>query len=380
MALVAEGPIPPEVLAAVRAPFLAFGGAWTEVPTLQPLNLLLDLAGEGMRARLLVVQGEGAAEACLRPDFTIPMALSHMERGLAVGRYLYEGRAFRAAPRDSGRAVEFLQIGAEVYGGTPDAALRDAEVGALAWAAAAAGGRGDLGLVLGDVALFGAFLAAIGTPAAARARLTRAFASGRSVRRELARSEAEDQTRRGGRLAELLAGLPEAEAAGVLEEVWRLAGIQPTGGRGPAEIVHRLTARAEQGRSPRLTPAEADLIARYLDIVAPPHEALARVEALAYEAKAAFDIQLQPWVRRLKALSAAGVPELAMIFSTGFVRPFGYYDGMLFEVRSLALGFERPVAAGGRYDGLPARLGAAGGSGAVGCMVRPGRAWAGAPA
>jgi ATP phosphoribosyltransferase regulatory subunit len=49
---------------------------------------------------------------------------------------------------------------------------------------------------------------------------------------------------------------------------------------------------------------------------------------------------------------------------------------MLFEVRSAALGDDQPVAAGGRYDGLPARLGGKATT-AVGCMVRPGRAFAG---
>jgi ATP phosphoribosyltransferase regulatory subunit len=67
-----------------------------------------------------------------------------------------------------------------------------------------------------------------------------------------------------------------------------------------------------------------------------------------------------------------------MRFSAAFGRAFGYYDGALFEVRSAALGEDQPVAAGGRYDGLPAQLGAHLETGAVGCMVRPGRAWAGA--
>ncbi len=390
MGVIAEAPAPPDVLAAIRAPFEAFrtdtGGAWIDPPVLQPLNLLLDLAGEAMRARLFTIQGEGSAELCLRPDFTISIASTHINARAASGCYLYEGKAFRTAPRDSGRAVEFLQIGAEVYGSTADAALQDAEIAALAWRASTAGGRADLGLFMGDVALFAAFLTALGLPDAERARLTRAFATGRGVKRLLAQaavpaSEAA-RAESGGRLAALLGDLPETEAASVLEELWTLAGIQPTGGRSPAEIVHRLAARADQARGPRLTAAETELISRYLDIIAPPHEALERIESLAYGAKVEFDIQLQPWVRRLKALAAAGVPDHAMIFSTGFMRPFGYYDGMLLEVRSLELGFEQPVAAGGRYDGLPARLRdyAAGGSqvgGAVGCMVRPSRAWAG---
>ena len=58
-----------------------------------------------------------------------------------------------------------------------------------------------------------------------------------------------------------------------------------------------------------------------------------------------------------------------------FGRAFGYYDGFVFEVRSAALDAERPVSAGGRYDGLMTRLGGKARTGAVGCMVRPWRAW-----
>jgi ATP phosphoribosyltransferase regulatory subunit len=83
-------------------------------------------------------------------------------------------------------------------------------------------------------------------------------------------------------LADLLSDLPEAEATGVLEELWSLAGIQPVGGRAPAEIVHRLSLRADKVRNLRLTPAEADLIARFLDISGSPRDALDRVERLAY--------------------------------------------------------------------------------------------------
>ena len=62
------------------------------------------------------------------------------------------------------------------------------------------------------------------------------------------------------------------------------------------------------------------------------------------------------------------------MFTASFGRAFGYYDGFLFDVVSAALGDDRPVAGGGRYDTLLVRLGSAHPSGAVGCMVRPGRA------
>jgi ATP phosphoribosyltransferase regulatory subunit len=386
MAFLAESLPPPAVLAAIRAPFEAFGtgeAAWVDAPVLQPLNLLLDLAGEAMRARLFIVQGEGTAEACLRPDFTISLAHAHLLSEAAAGRYLYQGKAFRTAPPGSTRPSEFWQIGAEVYGAVEDAAVQDAEIAALAWAGAVAGGRTDLTLTLGDVGLFAAFLVALDLPSPVQARLVRTYASGRGLRAELARTQAGRPDPKGGRLAELLSDLPESEAAGVLEELWRLAGIQPVGGRAPAEIVHRLSQRAEAERNAKLSPAESDLVARYLEISGDIRSALDRIERLAYSAKLDFEPQLAPWIRRLTALVAKGVPETAMTLSAGFTRPFGYYDGVLFEIGCPALGPDQPVAAGGRYDGLPARLGASlnhpftAKPGAVGCMVRPARAWAG---
>ena len=142
-----ERPIPANALAKIRAPFLEADAAPTDAPVLQPLALLLDLAGEAMRSRVFAVQGERGEEAALRPDFTIPIARAHIDSGAASGRYLYEGKAFRVAPAGTGRAEEFLQIGLEAYGGD-DPARDDAEVAALAWRAATAGGRDDLTLQL----------------------------------------------------------------------------------------------------------------------------------------------------------------------------------------------------------------------------------------
>jgi ATP phosphoribosyltransferase regulatory subunit len=372
-----EDTVPAKALSAMRSLFEAAGGELVDPPVLQPLSVLLDLTGEAMRARLFVVQGEAGDACVLRPDFTIPVAQAHIARGAPAGRYLYEGKAFRAAAAGDDRPVEFLQIGVEAYGPSSDPAVDDAAFAALAWAGAKAGGRGDLSLLLGDVGLFSDFITALGVPDALVTRLVRAFAGGSSLAIELERAQAgPSRPAAGGRLAALLADLPETEAAGVLEELWRLAGIQPVGGRAPSEIVHRLVERSEAARTAPLTPAEADLIGRYLQVTGTPRAALDQIERLAYEAKVEFDRQLQPWVRRLKALDAAGVPEKALTLSAGFVRPFGYYDGVLFEVRSAGLGPDRPVAAGGRYDALPVRLGGSS-PGAVGCIVRPARAWKG---
>jgi ATP phosphoribosyltransferase regulatory subunit len=74
-----EPPVPAQTLSAIRAALTAAGATPVDAPILQPLGLLIDLAGEAMRARLFVVQAEGGAEACLRPDFTVAVARQHIE-------------------------------------------------------------------------------------------------------------------------------------------------------------------------------------------------------------------------------------------------------------------------------------------------------------
>ena len=360
-----EAALPAAELDAIRAPFTAAGAVPLDVPVIQPLGVLLDLTGEAMRARLFVVQADGGEEACLRPDFTIAIARAHMAQAAAAGRYIYEGKAFRAAPRGSRRAEEFLQIGLEAYGGGRSPAA-DAEVVELAWRAASAGGRADLTLMLGDASLFAAFVGALGLNPALAARMVRGGARP---------AAAPPARRQGDRIAGLLAGLPEAEACAVLEDLWSLSGIQPVGGRSAAEIVHRLAARA-QGATAVATAAQAKLVEDFLAIAGPPRAALDAMAAVAKAAGADIAHALADWSARLDAFAAKGLPEDRMTLSTRFGRVFSYYDGFLFEVRSAALGEDRPVAAGGRYDGLTVRLGAAtAADGAVGCMVRPARAW-----
>jgi len=163
----------------------------------------------------------------------------------------------------------------------------------------------------------------------------------------------------------------------VLQELWSLAGIEPVGGRRPAEIAHRLVERADAAKAGRLSAEQADAVRAFLAVSDRPGAALDAIAALAGPNRAGLDAAIDGWRQRLAGMVARGAPEDRMRLAASFGRAFGYYDGFLFEVRSAALGDERPVAAGGRYDGLPARLGSAKTTGAVGCMVRPARAYAG---
>lgn len=370
-----EPAVPSAVLAAVRAPLEASGAERADAPLLQPLNLLLDLAGEAMRARLFVVQAEGGAESCLRPDFTVAIARQHIESGRAAGLYWYQGAAFRASS-GADRPEEFVQIGLEMFspgGGAVEAA--DAEIAGLAWRAAAAGGRDDLSLWLGDVALFGAFVESLDLPESLSGRLKRVAGRPRLLWAELSRT-GETAGDSGGTLSGLLAGLSETQAGALLEEVWALAGVEPVGGRGPAEIAARLVRKAEAAQAPALTQVQADAVRAFMAIDDEPAYAFAKMRELAGANDGALKAALAGWEQRLIDLALVA-PADRTRFTPALGHAFDYYDGLTFEVRSAALGADLPVAVGGRYDGLLARLGGTGQARAVGCMVRPWRAWTG---
>ena len=257
-----EPAVPQGALAAIRAPFAQAGATPVDVAVLLPLALLLDLSGEAMRPRLFVVQAEGGEELALRPDFTIPVARAHIDSGAAEGRYAYEGKAFRAAPAGSQRAEEFLQIGVELFG-NGDPAVSDAEVATLAWQSAAAGGRDDLTLTFGDIALFGAFVDSLALAPALAARLKRLFTRPRLLAAELDRADAGVTVER---IVNPLEGVPEGQGPEALRQLWAIAGIEPVGTRPPEEIVRRLADRAEASRTPSLSPAEAAAVRGFLAV------------------------------------------------------------------------------------------------------------------
>ncbi|THD77932.1 MAG: ATP phosphoribosyltransferase regulatory subunit [Phenylobacterium sp.] len=375
-----EPPVPADALAEIRAA-LAGGAEPVDAPILQPLGLLLDLAGEAMRARLFLVQAEGGAEACLRPDFTVAVASRHLAGGAPSGRYFYEGPAFRASP-GTAEPEEFLQMGVELF--TPvtvPPVTDDAQIPCAAWLACEAGGRQDLTLWLGDVGLFAAFIAALDLAPALAARLTRVAGRPRLLHAELDRAgqPPRDAGNGAGQLAAMLSGLSEPAAAAMLEEVWALAGVEPVGGRRPAEIAARLVRRAEAAAAPALTEVQARAIADFMAISGAPKAGLDRVRALAGGRDKALEAALDLWESRLAHLQGTA-PIERMRFAPALGHAFDYYDGLTFEIRSTALGPERPVAVGGRYDGLLARLGGGASARAVGCMVRPWRAFAGGEA
>src|SRR5205085_907743 len=100
-------------------------------------------------------------------------------------------------------------------------------------------------------------------------------------------------------------------------------------------------------------------IERFLSVAGDPDTAAEELRALARDAKIKLDAALDLFESRAGFLAARGVDVSRIRFSTAFGRGLDYYTGFVFELHAPRAQDGSPLVAGGRYDGLLLRLGAA---------------------
>jgi ATP phosphoribosyltransferase regulatory subunit len=346
--------------AALVASYERAGYAPAAPAVLQPAEPFLDLSGEDIRRRMYLVNDSGTGdELCLRPDLTIPVARDYLTSSAAgrPAKFCYLGPVFRQ--RDDGPA-EFLQAGIESFG-RADTAAADAETLALAIEATAHYGLAAPAIRMGDVALFSALIAALDLAPAWKRRLAKDFNRKGNLAHDLDRlvlGSPNGKPEYQGVLAALANSDPRGARA-LVADLLSIAGITAVGGRSVGEIADRFLEQAELGAGSALPGETRALIERFLAIGGDPDAALAALRALAADARLALAPALDLFESRIKLLAARGVDLKRIRFSTAFGRGLDYYTGMVFELHDPSGKVQGELVAGGRYDGLFARLGAA---------------------
>jgi ATP phosphoribosyltransferase regulatory subunit len=347
--------------------FAQAGYVRSEPAILQPAEPFLDLSGEDIRKSLYLTADASGEELCLRPDLTIPVARDYLASG-HVGKpkgYSYLGPVFRYR---GGRPSEFLQAGIESFA-RQDRAAADAEMLALALEAVAAFGVSDVETRTGDVALFNALIDALDLYPVWRRRLIKDFNRKVSLEQDLERLTIASRATRNeyqGVLA-ALAGSDRKAALALVTDLMSIAGTTNVGGRTVAEIADRFLEQStlKGGALPR---DALNLIKRFLAISGEPDDAVAQLRALAADAKLDIGGAIDQLESRIGFMAARGIDIGKTRFSTSFGRGVDYYTGFEFELHQKGNGVE-PLVAGGRYDGLMTRLGAATPIAAVGFSV-----------
>ncbi len=337
---------------------------------LQPAEPFLDLSGEDIRKRMYLTTAPGGGEFCLRPDLTIPVSRDYLASPLAgkPAGFCYLGPVFR---HRSDEPAEFAQAGIESFG-RADKAAADAEMLSLGLEATAGYGLGAPDIRTGDVALFTALVAGLDLPPAWKRRLIKDFNRKTNLAQDLDRLVPGGNNTRPeyqGVLA-ALAGSDPKGAHALVTDLLSISGINAVGGRSVAEIAERFLEQSALGASAKLPHEVRGLIERFLAIQDDPDEAVASLRALASEANLTDGLApaLDLFESRNGFLAARGIDLKRVRFSTSFGRGFDYYNGFVFELTDPARTGD-PLVAGGRYDGLLARLGSAQATAAVGFAV-----------
>ncbi len=336
----------------LREWFVTAGALPVETEILQPADTLLDLYGEDIRARAFVTADPLAGEAMLRPDFTVPVARMHMERGVESARYAYAGEVFRRQEEDSGRPVEYLQAGMEVFQReTP--AEADAEVFALISQAldgcAVTAETGDMGLIRDAVA-------GLNTTAPRKAALMRHVWRPRRFRELLVRFGGDDRGR---------APPPKGDIRRLVAEAGPEIGL-----RSAEEVVRRIESLRGEADAEPLAVDKVDALDRLMNVAGAAVEALDTLRAMVAELPS-IERAVDRMAARLAALEARGVDTGALPFAACHGRTtMEYYDGFTFAFAADREGWP-PVATGGRYDALTRQLGKGRDIPAVGGVIRP---------
>ncbi len=351
--------------------FDAIGGEWIDPPILMPATLPLELSGEAIRSRLLTSSDNAGEELALRPDLTLAVVNHHLENGgEAPVSYRYFGKAFRQ-PVLQGEPLEFYQTGFECFG-YDDTVERDVLTLSTVCTAIADAGLNSISISLGDISIFEGVVKSLKLSPFWTHQLLRAFRRKEGIRSLLSQGEI---LHKRSVLSETLSELPEQQAEALLDEVLSMSGGEVTGGRNKADILRRLRLQAEARREGPLDSRARNLLGDLIGLEGRPQEVLDRLNQMVQ----ACGLKLDETLDRLSSvhcqLSQNDLPFWKSThFNVQFGRRFDYYDGLVFELWHGKLGARRPVAAGGRYDGLISRLSQGRQNlTAIGGVVRPDR-------
>jgi ATP phosphoribosyltransferase regulatory subunit len=345
-----------ESFESLRALLSDAGYAFVEPPIVHDARVFVELAGEDLRRRLFLTSAPDGTELALRPDYTIPVCLDHLAGGAANRRadYAYLGPVFRQRPGESG---EFLQAGVESLGRS-DRAAADADILALALAAAERLGVKRTAVRIGDSALFAAILDALDLTKPWRRRLARTFGDPKRLR-----GLVEKAANGSGTAPEFDRKAAERQAQTLLAET----GLGTIGSRTAKEIAERVAEKAALAAG--ISARARTILEQFLAVEGSPQQALKALRGLAKRERLDIGAVVDRFEKRVDAFARRGVDTESLIFAADFGRRLDYYTGFVFEIHDPKRRDGRQIIGGGRYDRLIALIGNSGSIPAVGFAI-----------
>ena len=338
-----------------------------------PADIVMNFMGEDVRNRLLFTNSPSGDELCLRPDFTLPLAISYINNEVQANKFVYDGYAFRfpSINEKTRYCPEFRQIGIENFG---DINKINVEGDVISQACEILSSFYDdhLEIKISDISMFYQLLNHLKIDTYLFNRVRRLYWSG------LGATEIKDSIKK------IINTRFEAKPRLDLIDEYKNNNLSSTAliqkltgsddlsifsGRRPDDIVKSYIDKSELINGTMINDTVIEQITEFLSIKGDIPRVIELLDNFQKKYHIDFAEGIENLENRVKILKKNQIAKDMIEFNATLSRKVEYYTGLIFEIRTKDENKNEPIAIGGRYDKIFEELGSAEPIPAVGCSI-----------
>ena len=359
--------------ASIREFFINKGYTFCNPPMTIPADIVMNFMGEDVRNRLLFTSSPGGDELCLRPDFTLPLAISYINNELDANKFVYDGYAFRfpSLNEKTRYCPEFRQIGIENFG-DKNKINAEGDIISQAYEILSSFYDSHLEIKISDISMFYQLLNHLKIDRRLFNRVRRLYWRGHSA------TEIKDSIRKiintSFDLKPHLDLIEEYKNNNLssIALIQKLTGSQDISifsGRHPDDIVKSYIDKSELSNDNEINDTIIEQITEFLSVKGDVSKIIRLLDNFQKKYHINFAEGIENLENRVKILKKNQIPNDMIEFNATLSRKVEYYTGLIFEIRMKNENRNEPIAIGGRYDKIFEELGSADPIPAVGCSI-----------
>ena len=338
-----------------------------------PADIVMNFMGEDVRNRLLFTSSPGGDELCLRPDFTLPLAISYINNEVQANKFVYDGYAFRfpSINEKTRYCPEFRQIGIENFG---DKSKIDVEGDVISQVCEILSSFYDdhLEIKISDIFMFYQLLNHLKIDTYLFNRVRRLYWRGMSATKIKDSIKKIMNTRFDAKPRLDLIDEYKNNNLSSIALIQKLTGsddLSIFSGRRPDDIVKNYIDKSELINGTMINDTAIEQITEFLSIKGDISRVVKLLDNFQKKYHIDFAEGIENLENRVKILKKNQIAKDIIEFNATLSRKVEYYTGLIFEIRTKNENKNEPIAIGGRYDKIFEELGSTDPIPAVGCSI-----------
>ena len=359
--------------ALIREFFINKGYAFCNPAMTISADIVMNFMGEDVRNRLLFTSSPSGDEICLRPDFTLPLAISYINNELDSNKFVYDGYAFRfpSINEKTRHCPEFRQIGIENFG-DKNKIKAEGDIISQAHEILSSFYDQNLEVKISDISMFYQLLNHLKIDTHLFNRVRRLYWRGLNV------TEIKDSIKKiintrfdAKPRFDLIEEYKKnnLSSTALIQELTGSEDLSIFSSRQPDDIVKSYIDKSEFTNSTEFNDIIIEQITEFLSIKGDFSEISKLLDNFQKKYRIDFAEGIENLENRLKILQKNQISTDMIEFNATLSRKVEYYTGLIFEIRMKNENKVEPIAIGGRYDKIFEELGSKEPIPAVGCSI-----------